>query len=91
MGLLIRIAILRDSRRGEVCVLRWSVWDDERGIFAVEGTLLQLGCRLMPKESPKGSDYVFTRPEGRPWNPDHVTKRFKRLCTAAGVPMIKFH
>ncbi len=36
-------------------------------------------------------DYVFTRPDGQPWNPDQVTKRFKKLCAAAGVPVIKYH
>jgi hypothetical protein len=36
---------------------------------------------------------VFTDPRrpGQPWNPDHVTKRFKKLCAAAGVPVIKYH
>lgn len=36
-------------------------------------------------------DYVFTRPDGQPWNPDHVTKRFKKLCGEAGVLVITYH
>jgi hypothetical protein len=34
---------------------------------------------------------VFTRRDGQPWNPDFVSKRFKKLCAAAGVPVIKYH
>jgi len=34
---------------------------------------------------------VFCRDDGRPWNPDHVSKRFKKLANAADVPVIKFH
>ncbi|HSR82682.1 MAG TPA: site-specific integrase [Streptosporangiaceae bacterium] len=34
---------------------------------------------------------VFCQPDGRPWNPDHVSKRFKRLAAKAGVPVIKLH
>jgi integrase len=48
MGLLFRIATLRGARRGEVCGLAWSGWDDERGIFTVQDTLLQLGGKLTP-------------------------------------------
>jgi len=34
---------------------------------------------------------VFCQPDGRPWNPDHVSKRFKRLARGAGVPVVKLH
>jgi integrase len=34
---------------------------------------------------------VFCRPGGAPWNPDHVSKRFKVLAKAAGVPVVKLH
>ena len=30
-------------------------------------------------------------PDGRPWNPDHVSKRFRKLAAQAGVPVIKLH
>ena len=135
MGLLCRIATLKGARRGELCGLTWSGWDDERGIFTVESTLLQLGGKrtagtpktragnrllFLDKETAalvrrhrevqameraylgdawQGGDLVFTMPltdrrrapvPGRPWNPDYVTKRFKTLCAAASVPVIKF-
>jgi len=36
-------------------------------------------------------DLIFCQADGRPWNPDHVSKRFKRLAAQAGVPVIKLH
>jgi integrase len=36
-------------------------------------------------------DLVFCQGDGRPWLPDHVSKRFKRLAAQAGVPAIKLH
>ena len=37
------------------------------------------------------NDLIFCQPDGRPWNPDHVSKRFKKLASPAGVPVIKLH
>jgi hypothetical protein len=34
---------------------------------------------------------VFCQDDGRPWNPDHVSKRFKKLAALAGVPVICLH
>jgi integrase len=34
---------------------------------------------------------VFCQPGGRPWNPDYVSKRFKKLAAGAEVPPIKLH
>jgi integrase len=34
---------------------------------------------------------VFCQPDGRPWNPDHVSKRLKRLAAEAGVRVITLH
>jgi integrase len=36
-------------------------------------------------------ELVFCQPNGEPWNPDHVTKRFPKLCAQAGVPSMKLH
>jgi integrase len=36
-------------------------------------------------------DLVFCQPDGRPWNPDHVSRRFQRLAAQAGVPVITLH
>ena len=32
------------------------------------------------------NDLIFCQADGRPWNPDHVSKRFKKLAAQAGVP-----
>jgi len=37
------------------------------------------------------NDLVFCQPDRQPWNPDHVSKRFRRLAGQAGVPVIKLH
>jgi integrase len=42
-------------------------------------------------EAWQDDDLVFCRDDGRAWNPDNVSKRFKRLAAKAGVPAIKFH
>jgi hypothetical protein len=41
-----------------------------------------------------GADRVIAagrEDDGRPWNPDHVSKRFKKLAALAGVPVIRLH
>jgi integrase len=37
------------------------------------------------------NDLVFCQPDGQPWHPDFVTKRFRKLCAKAGVPSVKLH
>ena len=32
---------------------------------------------------------VFCQADGRLWNPDHISRRFRRLAAEAGVPVIK--
>jgi integrase len=51
----------------------------------------QLAARLRAGSSWEDNDLVFCQPDGRPWNPDHISKRFKRLAAQAGVPVIKLH
>jgi hypothetical protein len=34
------------------------------------------------------NDLVFCQPDGRPWDPDYLTKRFKRLAAQAGLPAL---
>jgi integrase len=33
----------------------------------------------------------FVRPDGRPWNPQSVSQRFRRVTARAGLPPIRFH
>jgi integrase len=51
----------------------------------------QLAARMRAGEAWQDNDLVFCRGDGTPWNPDHVSKRFKKLAERAGVPVIKFH
>jgi hypothetical protein len=49
--------------------------------------------RLRPKAGNawQDNDLVFCQRDGTPWNPDHVSKRFKKLAALAGVPVITLH
>ena len=47
--------------------------------------------RQFTGEAWQDNDLIFCQPDGRPWNPDHVSKRFKKLAAQASVPVIKLH
>jgi integrase len=51
----------------------------------------QLRARMKAGPAWQDNDLVFCQPDGRPWNPDHVSKRFRKLAAQAGVPVIKLH
>ena len=34
---------------------------------------------------------MFCQNDGRPWKPDHVSERFKKLAALPGVPVICLH
>jgi len=51
----------------------------------------QLRTRMAAEPSWHDNDLVFCQGDGRPWNPDYVSKRFRRLAGLAGVPVIKLH
>ena len=36
-------------------------------------------------------DFVFCNPDGSPLDPDHVSKKFKKIATEAGVGNLRFH
>lgn len=61
----------------------------------VEAGKAHLGRRESEREAAaegwQESGRMFTREDGSPVNPDYVTKRFKELASAAGLPVIKFH
>ena len=37
------------------------------------------------------SDYIFKWPDGQPFSPDYVTKKFSKLLRQHGLPHIRFH
>ena len=51
----------------------------------------QLRVRLKAGEGWADNDLVFCQGDGQPWQPDHVSKRFKKLAAEAGVPVITLH
>ncbi len=51
----------------------------------------QLKARMKAGEAWQDRDLVFCQDDGRPWNPDHVTRRFERLAIQAGVPKMSLH
>jgi integrase len=51
----------------------------------------QLAARLRGGQAWRDNDLVFSQPDGRPWNPDHVSKHLPKLAAQAGVPVIKLH
>src|SRR5262249_27866350 len=51
----------------------------------------QLAERMRAGADWEDHDLVFCRADGRPWNPDHVSRRFQRLAAEAGVPVITLH
>jgi integrase len=48
----------------------------------------QLAARLRAGEAWQDNDLVFCRDDGSPFPPDYVSRRFKALAKAAGVPEI---
>ena len=51
----------------------------------------QIKARMAAGPAWQDNDLIFCQADGRPWNPDHVSKRFKKLAAQAGVPVIKLH
>jgi integrase len=46
----------------------------------------QLAARLRAGKAWQDNDLIFCQADGRPWNPDHVSERFKKLAAQAGCP-----
>jgi integrase len=51
----------------------------------------QLRARMAAGGSWQDDDLIFCRPDGTPWRPDHVTRRFQSIARWAGLPPIKLH
>jgi len=65
--------------------------DDDTVILLKAHRQIQEMERELAGEDWQDNDLVFCQPDGRPWNPDHVSKHFKLLAARAGVPVIKLH
>jgi site-specific recombinase XerD len=62
--------------------------DAETAALLREHRAAQLKARRKAGPAWQDNDLIFCQPDGRPWNPDHVSKRFKRLAAQAGVPPV---
>lgn len=51
----------------------------------------QLAMRLRASTAWLDNDLIFCREDGSPWPPDGVSRRFKEIARAAGLPVIKLH
>ena len=50
-----------------------------------------LKARMKAGQAWQDHDLIFCQPDGTPYRPDAVTRRFKRLAVLAGLPPIKLH
>jgi len=74
----------RDSAR--------KIWLEEETIRLLrEHRTAQLRARMKAGPTWADDDLVFCRDDGHPWRPDYVSRRFKALTAAAGLPPIKLH
>jgi integrase len=51
----------------------------------------QVAARLRASTAWQDNDLVFSREDGSPYPPDYVSRRFKEIARAAGLPVIKLH
>jgi len=65
--------------------------DHETAELLREHRKAQLRLRLKAGEAWQDNDLVFCQEDGRPWNPDHVSKEFKKQAASADVPVICLH
>ena len=68
------------------------IWLDDRTITLLrEHGKQQLSARLAAGPAWQDNDLIFCKDDGTPWKPDYVSRRFKVLGKAAGLPVIKLH
>ncbi len=68
------------------------IWLDDRTITLLrEHRKRQLATRLAAGPAWQDNDLIFCKDDGTPWKPDYVSRRFKLLAKAAGLPVIKLH
>ena len=65
--------------------------DHDTAALLREHRKAQLKARMVAGPAWADNDLVFCQGDGRPWLPDHVSKKFKRLAAQAGVPVVKLH
>jgi integrase len=82
---------LRESKAKTRAGERKAFLDHDTAALLREHRMTQLKLRLKAGDAWADHDLVFCQDDGRPWHPDHVSKRFKRLAADAGVPVVSPH
>jgi integrase len=88
---LFHLVALRGLRRGEAAGLRWGDLDLDAGTLTVAGQLQQQAGRAAAGPRWAGTGYVFPTRAGKPVGPDRVTRLFRRLVAASGLPPVTLH
>lgn len=63
----------------------------EMAVLLKKIRLRQSENRLLSGECYHVSDYVFTWPDGRPFTPDYVSRKFSQVIAKGGLPHVRFH
>jgi len=68
------------------------IWLDAETVRLLrEHRTAQLRARMKAGTAWQGNDLIFCQDDGTPWKPDHVSRRFKVIARATGLPVIKLH
>lgn len=68
------------------------IWLDAETVRLLrEHRKAQLRARMQAGTAWQDNDLVFCRDDGTPWRPDAVSRGFKTIAKAAGLPVIKLH
>jgi hypothetical protein len=66
------------------------IWLDAETVRLLrEHRTAQLRARMKAGTAWQGNDLIFCQDDGTPWKPDHVSRRFKLVARAMGLPVIK--
>lgn len=137
-SVITQLALFTGARRGEICALRWSDIDLEKGTIAINRTLQTIpgkGSVFNPPKTKRSrrcikigpdcvellaeyrqyqkaerfkigtawastieldgkltkNDLLFTRWDGKPFNPDAITTWFPAFLKEHGLPAVHFH
>lgn len=94
---IIRIEQARVVTNGKVIISTPKTEAGQRGISIDSGTLIELAELKNRQEAWFGSmgsfgtEYVATRPDGRPIHPLAFTRRFQTTASKAGLPVMRLH
>ncbi len=89
---IMRLALYTGMRRGEMFKLKWDDIDFQRGFISIKNPKggvsqkipLNEQARQVLEKHPKTSEYVFVRPDGKPFT--DIRRRVNPIKEAAGIP-----